>query len=132
MKNFFRRIESAFERLVGIALHLYGHAVTFIAALVCVIVFLGSPVFYRQNIHDMIRDIILCITFLSFFIIQKAFNKFTTALHIKTNELVSAQDKASNDLVNIEEMSEEELKKLARNYKNKRIGKPGNKKKNKE
>jgi low affinity Fe/Cu permease len=132
MKRFLSTIESIFERLVEIALKVYGHPITFMVALACVVVFLGNPVFYHQNMHDMIRDIILCITFLSFFIIQKAFNKFTAALHLKTNELVSAHDKASNELVNIEEMTEVDLKKMARQYKTKRAGKTGNKKKNKE
>lgn len=106
-----------FERVVETALKIYGSPITFIIAILLVILFLVNKGFYRQSFHDIIRDIILCITFLSFFIIQKAFNKFSAALHIKMNELVSAHDKASNELVNVEEKTEEELKKIAENYK---------------
>jgi low affinity Fe/Cu permease len=83
-------------------------------------VFLVDKNFERQNLHDIIRDIMFSITFLSFFLIQKAVNKYTAALHIKMNELVSAHDKARNELVNIEEKTEEELQQIAEEFKNKK------------
>jgi low affinity Fe/Cu permease len=110
----------AFEKLVESILKIYGHPITFILAAVLVGVFLADKNFQRQNIHDIIRDIMFCITFLSFFLIQKAVNKYTTALHIKMNELVSAHDKARNELVNIEEKTEEELQEIAEEFKNKK------------
>ena len=116
MKSIYKQLELVFEKLVNLALKIYGSSITFILAVACVIIFISNPVFYRQNMHDIIRDLFLCITFLSFFIIQKAFNKYTAAIHIKMNELVSAHDKASNEIVNIEEKTEEELKELAKNY----------------
>ena len=85
---------------------------------VCVIVFLSDRVFYKQNFHDILRDSIMCITFLSFFIIQKAFNKYTAAIHLKINELVSSHDEASNEVINVENKSEAELKELSKNYRN--------------
>jgi low affinity Fe/Cu permease len=112
----YKKMELAFEKLVNLALTIYGSPVTFLLAVIGVIWFLVTPEFTRQSIHDMIRDIILCITFLSFFIIQKAFNKYTAAVHLKMNELVSAHDKASNELVNVEQKTEEELKDMAKSY----------------
>ena len=119
MKSFYKKLELLFEKLVNLALRIYGNALTFMLAILCVIVFLSNPLFYRQNIHDIIRDIILCITFLSFFIIQKAFNKYTAVIHLKMNELVASHEKASNELVNIEEKTEGEIKDLAKGYENK-------------
>jgi low affinity Fe/Cu permease len=58
----------------------------------------------------------MCVTFLSFFIIQKAFNKYTAAVHLKMNELVSAHDKASNEVINIEHKTEAEVKELAKKH----------------
>ncbi len=108
-----------FEKLVNAALKVYGSPLTFVLALIAVFFFVSNPVFYRQNVHDVIRDVILCITFLSFFIIQKAFSKYTAAVHLKMNELVLAHDNASNELVNVEEKTEEELKELAKGYERK-------------
>lgn len=116
MKFSFGGIETIFDRLVNLALKVYGNALTFLFAVIGVIVFLTNQVFYKQNLHDIIRDLIMCVTFLSFFIIQKAFNKYTAAVHLKMNELVSAQDKASNEVINVEHKTEAELKELAKKH----------------
>jgi low affinity Fe/Cu permease len=114
MASPYNTLENIFDKLVNLALKVYGSALTFLVAVIAVIVFLTDRVFYRQSLHDIIRDIIMCVTFLSFFIIQKAFNKYTAAIHLKINELVSAQDKASNEVINVEDKTEEELKELAK------------------
>jgi len=106
-----------FDRLVNLALKVYGSALTFLAAVIGVIIFLTDQVFYKQSLHDIIRDVVMCITFLSFFIIQKAFNKYTAAIHLKINELVSSHDKANNDVIDVENKTEAEMKELSKNYK---------------
>lgn len=116
MKSAYEKIETLFDKLVNLALKIYGSALTFIVALICVIIFLSDRVFYHQSVHDIIRDIITCVTFLSFFIIQKAFNKYAASTHLKINELVSAHDNASNELINVEHKTEAELRELAKNY----------------
>ena len=116
MKSANSKIEIAFEKFVDLALRIYGSAFTFLIAVIAVIVFLTDRVFYTENLHDMIRDIIMCVTFLSFFIIQKAFNKYTAAIHLKINELVAAHDKANNELLNVENKTEAELKEMAKSY----------------
>ena len=50
------------------------------------------------------------------FLIQKAQNKDALAIHLKLNELVAAHELASNRLVDIENMSEQELKVLQKYY----------------
>lgn len=50
------------------------------------------------------------IIFLMVFLIQKAQNKDSLAIQLKLNELVAAHEFASNRLVNVENMTEEELK----------------------
>jgi len=116
MKSAHSKIEMGFERFVNLALKIYGSAFTFLIAVIAVIIFLTDRVFYKENLHDMIRDIIMCVTFLSFFIIQKAFNKYTAAIHLKINELVAAHDKANNELLNVEHKTEAELKEMAKSY----------------
>ncbi len=118
MKNILVLLDSIFEKVTAAVLRFLGHSITFFLALCMVIYFLVNKEFYRQSLHSSIRDIILSITFLSFFIIQKSFNHFSKALHVKLNELVASHDKASNRLVNAENMSERELSDLNKLYTN--------------
>ena len=116
-KTFPQRIETWFENMVGTALKLYGHPFTFVAAFILVIFFIVQGAHHNTNFRDLFRDIILCISFLSFFIIQRAVNKSTTAINIKMNELIATHDKANNELLTIEEKTGTELEELADKHK---------------
>ena len=116
MKKIYRQIEIAFEKLANTATSIYGNSLTFILALIMVLYYVCTPRFYRQDIHDCIRDLITCTMFISFFIIQKTVNRFSVALQLKMNELVAAQENASNKMINVEDKSEEELKELSKHY----------------
>jgi len=116
-KTIYQRLEQWFESMVGIALKIYGHPFTFVVALLLVMFFLAQSIKNDTHLEDLVRDIILSITFLSFFIIQRAVNKTTTAIGIKINELIASHDKASNDLLIIEEKTESELDELADKHK---------------
>jgi len=56
------------------------------------------------------------ITFLMVFVIQQSQNKDTVALHLKLNELIAATKTASNRLIDIEDLSEEEIKVIKKFY----------------
>ena len=119
------RLETAFENLVGWALRIYGHPITFILAFILVIFFLIQSLVHHTESRDFIRDIILSISFLSFFIIQRAVNKTTTATQIKINELIASHDKARNELISIDEKTETELEKMKEIHKPGSTGEPG-------
>ncbi|MEO6905865.1 MAG: low affinity iron permease family protein, partial [Ginsengibacter sp.] len=55
------------------------------------------------------------VTFLMVFIIQHSQNKDTTALQLKLDELIAAS-KASNNLINVEDLTEEELEVMKKFY----------------
>ena len=116
-KTTFQRIEQGFEGLVNLALRIFGHPFTFMVALLLAGFFLVQSIKNYTHLQDVIRDIILSITFLSFFILQKAGNKTTAAIGIKINELIATHDKASNELIAIEEKTETELIELADEHK---------------
>ena len=116
-KTAYQRIELWFESMVGIALKIYGHPFTFVIALLLVIFFLVQSIKNYTHLQDLVRDIILSITFLSFFIIQRAVNKTTAAIRLKVNELIASHDKASNDLLAIEDKTESELEELVNEHK---------------
>ena len=56
------------------------------------------------------------VTFLMVFLIQRAQNKDSQAVHLKLNELVAAVEGASGRLLNAEDFSEQELKLLHEHY----------------
>jgi low affinity Fe/Cu permease len=116
MKIVYRHSERVFEKLTSIANAILGNSITFIVALCTVVFWLTNNRFYTQDIHSCIGDVILGVAFLSLFIIQKSFNRFSASIHLKLNELVASQENASNTVINAEEKTELEITKLSREY----------------
>ena len=56
------------------------------------------------------------VTFLMVFLIQRSQNKDSMALQLKLNELVAAMQGASNRLIDIEDLTEDELQTLHKYY----------------
>lgn len=55
-------------------------------------------------------------TFLMVFLIQRSQNKDALAIHLKLNEIVAAIEGSSNRLIDIEDLTEEEIQTLHRHY----------------
>jgi len=88
-----------------------------IAFSVIIIWAVTGPIFgYSDTWQLVINTGTTIITFLMVFIIQQSQNKDTTALHLKLNELIAANEKASNRLIDIEDLTEEELLFLKKFY----------------
>ena len=116
MKIIYKHTETLFEKLTSVASAILGNSITFILALCTVIFWLSNKRFYTQDIHHSIGDVILGITFLSLFIIQKTFNRFSASLHLKLNELVASHEPASNLVINSENKTEKEITELSKEY----------------
>jgi low affinity Fe/Cu permease len=116
MKKIYRHTERGFEKLTSVATAILGNSITFIIALGAVIFWLTNKRFYTQDIHYSIGDVILGVAFLSLFIIQKSFNRFSASLHLKVNELVASHEPASNTVMNAEKKTEDELTELSKEY----------------
>jgi low affinity Fe/Cu permease len=56
------------------------------------------------------------VTFLMVFLIQRYQNKDSQAIHLKLNEIVAAVQGASNRLINVEDLTEQEVQMLHRHY----------------
>ncbi|TRX20973.1 low affinity iron permease family protein [Flavobacterium franklandianum] len=108
--------EKTFERLVSLATAILGNSITFIVAFCLVLFWWVNNIFTTRDVHQIIGDIIFGTTFLSLFIIQKSFNKFSASLHLKINELVSSHKPAKNSVINAEEKTEKEITELSREY----------------
>lgn len=116
MKQTYLRIEEYFETLTSTVTKVIGNSITFLIALIIVIFWIFNRDFNSLNFHDFIGDVLLGITFLTLFILQKALNKFTASIHLKMNELVATHEPASNQMINIESKSEHELKELSKEF----------------
>jgi low affinity Fe/Cu permease len=116
MKNLYKYSERRFEKLTSVAIAVLGNSITFFIAFCLVIFWLSNKMFFIQDIHNIIGDVILGVAFLSLFIIQKSFNRFSASLHLKVNELVASHTSASNTVINTEEKTEYELNELSKEY----------------
>ena len=108
--------EKLFERLVSLVTAILGNSITFIFAVCLVLFWWINNIFTTRDVHQIIGDIIFGVTFLSLFIIQKSFNRFSASLHLKINELVSSHEPANNSVINAEEKTEREITELSREY----------------
>ncbi|MFT3704803.1 MAG: low affinity iron permease family protein [Agriterribacter sp.] len=78
---------------------------------------LCGPVFHFSDTWQLvINTSTTIITFLMVFVIQQSQNKDTAAIHLKLNELIASNAKASNRLVDIEDLTEEEIMFLKQFY----------------
>jgi low affinity Fe/Cu permease len=116
MEKVYRHLERGFEKLTSLAIAILGNSITFIIALCTVIYWLSNKRFFIQDIHSQIGDVLLGVAFLSLFIIQKSFNRFSASLHLKVNELIASHEPASNLVMNAEEKTERELTILSKEY----------------
>ena len=91
-----------------------GSTAAFLVAAGVVLVWLiTGPIFgYSDTWQLVINTGTTIVTFLMVFLIQRTQNKDSLALQLKLNELVAAMHGASNRLISIEDMSEEELQTL--------------------
>jgi len=95
-----------------------GSSVAFIAALGVVVTWsIKGPLFHFSDTWQLVINTgTTIITFLIVFIIQEAQNKDTLAIQLKLNELIAATKGASNRVLNIEDITEDELKILKKFY----------------
>lgn len=110
-KGFFDTLSSKVARAAG-------KPITTISAFLLVLVWgISGPAFgFSETWQLMINTTTTIITFLMVFIIQQSQNRDGLAVQLKLNELIASHEKASNRLVDIEELSAEELDVLKKFY----------------
>lgn len=76
-----------------------------------------GPLFHWADTWLLVMNTVTCvITFLMVFLIQRSQNKDALAVHVKLNEIVAAIEGASNHIVNVENLPEEDLQRLRERY----------------
>src|SRR6202007_3367966 len=71
---------------------------------------------YSENWQLVINTGTTIVTFLMVFLIQQSQNKDSVALHLKLNELLAASKVASNRMIGIEDLDEQDLREVAEFY----------------
>ncbi len=88
-----------------------------LAALTIVVWLASGPVFQFSDTWQLvINTSTTIVTFLMVFLIQRAQNKDSQAIHLKLNEIVASLKGASNRLINVEGMTEDEIRILHTHY----------------
>jgi low affinity Fe/Cu permease len=76
-----------------------------------------GPVFHFSDTWQLVINTgTTIVTFLMVFLIQRAQNKDSLAIHLKLNEIVAVLQGASNRLINVEDLTEHEVATLHRHY----------------
>jgi low affinity Fe/Cu permease len=112
------RRRSFFENLAHAASRWAGSSWAFALAIGTLIVWsLSGPIFGFSDTWQLVVNTgTTIVTFLMVFLIQRAQNNDAYAIQLKLNELLAAVKGASNRLINIEDLSEEELEALHRHF----------------
>ncbi|MBB3014927.1 low affinity iron permease family protein [Cupriavidus alkaliphilus] len=107
-----------FDRFAGGATRHAGSPTAFVLAVGVVVAWaLTGPMFgYSETWQLVINTGTTIVTFLMVFLIQQSQNKDAVAVHLKLNELLASHREASNMLVSIEDLDEEELRQLVTFY----------------
>jgi low affinity Fe/Cu permease len=113
-----KKKKNFFERFSNWATAATGSSAAFIIAGATVLIWaVTGPVFkYSETWQLVINTGTTIVTFLMVFLIQKSQNKDSKAIHLKLNELLASHEGTSNRMVNIEDLTEEELDHLYKFY----------------
>src|SRR5438067_3421288 len=112
------RINEEFRKFAQKVSHLVGTSWAFIVAILIVGVWATTgPVFHFSDTWQLVINTgTTIITFLMVFLIQNTQNRQDTAIQIKLDELLKGVKGARTSLVDIEELSDEELERLHKHF----------------
>ncbi len=113
-----KKIGKIFDRFSSVVTKVTGKPISFIVAFLIIIVWaVSGPIFQFSDTWQLVINTgTTIITFLMVFVIQQSQNKDTIALQIKLNELIASSKDASNRLIDVEDLTPEELETLKKFY----------------
>ncbi len=112
MNEFFRKFATKAAEAMGSSWSFL------LATLIIVVWALTGPLFqYSDTWQLVINTGTTIITFLAVFLIQNTQNRDAKGIHLKLDELIKATKGARNDVINLDVLSDEQLKHLEQEYK---------------
>ncbi len=117
-RDIFCRARDAFHVFARRSSQVLGSAWAFIIAIVIIVVWGATgPTFHYSDTWQLIINTgTTIVTFLMVFLIQNTQNRDAKAVHLKLDELIRALKGARNNLVDLEKLSDDELKKLEEQF----------------
>ena len=113
-----KRLSLFFDKFSSAVTKVTGKPIAFILAFLIIIVWaVTGPIFKFSDTWQLVINTgTTIITFLMVFVIQQSQNKDTMALQIKLNELIASSKDASNRLIDVEDLTPEDLEILKKFY----------------
>jgi len=113
-KNF----KAKFEKAAAVITRATGSSTAFLIAISAILIWaLLGPIFHFSDTWQLvINTSTTIVTFLMVFIIQQSQNKDSLAIQLKLNELIACEERASNRLIDVEDLTQQELETLKKFY----------------
>lgn len=110
--------KAKFEKIAASVTKAAGSSTAFLIAVAVIICWsITGPIFHYSDTWQLVINTgTTIITFLMVFIIQQSQNKDSLAIQLKLNELIACDERASNRLVVVEDLTQEELEVLKKFY----------------
>ncbi len=117
-RNFLCVVSDAFRVFARRSSMMLGSAWAFAGAVLVIVVWLlTGPTFHFSDTWQLIiNTATTVITFLMVFLIQNTQNRDAKAMHLKLDEIIRALKGARNQLVDLEDLSDEDLKKIEEQF----------------
>ena len=117
-RDFLSVVRDAFRIFARNSSTILGSAWAFTIAVVVIVIWAATgPAFHFSNTWQLIINTgTTIVTFLMVFLIQNTQNRDAKAVHLKLDEIIRAIKGARNELVDLEELSDEDLKKLEEQF----------------
>jgi low affinity Fe/Cu permease len=117
-RDLFCRIRDAFGVFARKASNVLGSAWVFVLAILIIVIWAatGHAFGYSDTWQLIINTGTTIVTFLMVFLIQNTQNRDAKAVHLKLDELIRALSGARNKLVDLEKLSDDELKSLENEF----------------
>ena len=111
-------LSQIFTKFSAVVIKFTGSPAAFFIALLVIVIWAacGPIAQFNDTWQLIINTSTTIITFLMVFLIQQSQNRDTLAMQLKLNELIASSKDASNRLVDIEDLTEEELEVLKKYY----------------
>jgi len=108
----------SFAKFCGYASNWLGSKWAFTAAILVVLVWAATgPIFHYSNTWQLVINTgTTIVTFLMVFLIQNTQNRDAQAINLKLNELILSIGAASNQMMDIENLSDDELNVMHEHY----------------
>ena len=118
-QDFFCVVSDAFRVFARRSSIILGSAWSFAGAVLVILVWFltGSTFHFSDTWQLIINTATTVITFLMVFLIQNTQNRDAKAMHLKLDEIIRAIKDARDELVDLEDLSDEDLKKLEEQFK---------------